>query len=105
MNLMQPQQPEYRHPATARATRGSPPFWAVTFIASGVIALACIPTVFVFAHFHWWEPPIHGISFCACIVCAVSALMYLLLVRRRADGATHLGLPTRTLAYVALELA
>jgi hypothetical protein len=51
--LMQPEQLEYQRPATARATRGSPRFWAVTFLASGAIALACIPTVLVFEHFHW----------------------------------------------------
>jgi hypothetical protein len=38
-------------------------------------------------------------------VCALSALMYLLLVQRHADRATIFGMPTRTLAYLALGLA
>jgi hypothetical protein len=102
---MQPEQLEYRSPTAARPARGSPRFWAVTFVVSGLIALACIPTVFVFEHFHWWEAPVHGTSFCASVVCASSAVTYLLLVRRSADRATLFGLPTRTLAYLALGLA
>jgi hypothetical protein len=102
---MQPEQLEYRSPTAARPARGSPRFWAVTFFVSGLIALACIPTVFLFEHFDWWEAPVHGTSFCACILCVLSAVMYLLLVRGSADRATLFGLPTRTLAYLAVALA
>src|SRR4051794_32569664 len=99
MIVMEPEQLEYQTASAARPARGFPRFLAVTFFASGLIALACIPTVFLFEHFHWSEAPVHGTSFCACILCVLSAVMYLLLVRGSADRATLFGLPTRTLAY------
>jgi hypothetical protein len=78
-------------------------FWAGGFLVSGIYALACIPAVFLIEHFQWWEwqAPIHLTSFCACIACITSALMYLLMSRRRQTGQT----PTRALAYVAVVLA
>src|SRR5207248_2304363 len=86
-------------------THGSPTAWAMSFIVSGVIALACIPTVFVFEHFRWEEASVRITSFAATTVCACSAGMYLLTVRRRVDYATIAGIRTRTLAYLAVALA
>jgi hypothetical protein len=94
-----------KSPSAKRAVRGSPRFWAVLFIGPGVVALACIPTALLFEHFRWWESPVHGTSFGASIVCAVSAFMYLLIVRRQADRPVTLGVPTRGLAYAAIGLA
>ena len=103
--VMQLKQLQYESPTVGRPTRGSPRFWAVTFVVSGLVALGCVPAVFVFEHFGWWEAPVHGTSFCACVVCVLGAGMYLLLVGRRADRAMVLGFRTRTLAYTAVALA
>jgi hypothetical protein len=88
-----------------KPARGSPRFWAITLVVSAFIAVACIPTVLVFEYFRWWESPVHGTAFCACIVSVLSAVMYLILVRRSACRATVLGFPARTLAYTAIALA
>lgn len=96
---------DYVRPTTPRTIRGSPRFWSSLFVLSGGIALACIPTVFIFEHFHWWESPVHGTGFAACIVCALSAIMYLAITRRTGESTNVLGRPTRTLAYSAIALA
>lgn len=78
--------------------------WAWTFLLSGGYALACIPAVFLFEHIGWEDAPLHITSFLACIICAVSAAMYLNASRASMDGATRAVKTMRMIAYLALAL-
>ena len=49
--------------------------WA--FVLSGAYAIACFPAVLYFGLRGWNESPLHLTSFVACIVCVVSASVYL----------------------------
>ena len=77
----------------------------MTFIASGVVALACIPICFVFERLGWFAAAVRLIQWAACVLCVLSAVIYLVLVRRGTDRPLVLGLPVRPLAYTALVLA
>ncbi len=79
--------------------------WAWGFLLSGVYALGCIPAVFIFEHFRWEDAPLHITSFFACIICLVSAVMYLWTGRAAAGENVETSGGTRTLAYIAIALA
>jgi hypothetical protein len=91
-------------PTDARAQR-SARSWAWTFLASGVCALACFPAKVLFEHFRWFEAPLNILSFGACILAVISAVMYLIRTRGGASSGTTFGLPTRMLALVTILLA
>jgi hypothetical protein len=91
--------------ATPRRGGGSRRLWAWGFLLSGVYALACIPAVFVFEHLRWEEAPLHITSFFACIVCVISAIMYLWSGRAAGGESVGASSRTRTLAYIAIALA
>ena len=97
---------EYATPRRADGRRGgSQRQWAWGFLLSGVYALACIPAVFIFEHLKWEDAPLHMTSFFACIVCVVSAVMYLWTGRAAAGENVEPSGGTRTLAYIAIALA
>lgn len=82
----------------------SPRFWVCTFLISGAISLACLPVAWIFKRLRWWDLPVNAISGGACVLCAISAMIYLIVARRAKPQAPHLGVPTRKLAFVALAL-
>jgi uncharacterized membrane protein YqhA len=89
----------------ARAGRRPASPWARAFILSGAYALACIPAVFVFERLGWSEAPLHTSSFFACILCVISASMYLWTTRASVTGESPRHHVTKILAYIALALA
>ncbi len=89
----------------ASAESASARSWAWIFFAAGLYALACFPAVLLFEHLGWPETLLHLTAFLACVVCVVSALKYLLSTRHAGGRGTLMGVPTRTLAYVAMALA
>lgn len=80
-------------------------FWAATFLISGALSLACLPVAWLFKRLHWWDGPVNAVSLGACILCAISALIYLIVARRAQTQPQLAGLPTRNLALVALALS
>jgi hypothetical protein len=105
--VMQPQAepPAPLQYATAPRRGASRRQWAWGFLLSGTYALACIPAVFIFEHFRWDAAPLRITSFFACVICVVSASVYLWSSRASAGNEvdTHSG--TRTLAWLAIVLA
>src|SRR4051812_6993746 len=85
------------------AERGQ--FWAWAFLLSGGYALACIPAVFVFEHFDWFEAPLHLSSFAAWVICPISAIFYLWRNRGGGERRTLAARRTRTLAYLAIGVS
>lgn len=83
----------------------SPRFWAGTFLVSGAISLACLPVAWIFKRLRWWDAPVNAISGGACVLCAIGAIIYLIVARRAEMQSGHPGIPTREFAFVALAIS